>query len=119
MSYAASFRAERWRLAGFYVRDEYLLEISWPDPNGYVSAIPTIPAVLRVIRAACQHAADWPDQPLLQRAMVFDECIEFNGAGMQVRFGSEAAYGLFMLEYVRELKGIVLDECRDVSPAGL
>jgi len=113
LTFARTVRADRWQLGGLSIKPEYEIDARWPAGGTSVSA--TVKIVLHTMWDACQHAADWPNDPLLQRAIVFDEGIEFNGADMQVRFASDTAFGLFVMAYLGVVRRIALEDLHNLN----
>jgi hypothetical protein len=109
--FACTISEKRWCDAGFAIDDRYRLSI--PESELIVDR-PCIKTVLRTIWSACQHSADYSDEPLFQTAIVFYEgTVTFNARAGQVHFATTGGFELFLDDYVRALQKIAIQELKE------
>ena len=109
--FACTISERRWLDVGFAIKENYRLSISESE---LTVDRPCIKTILRTIWSACQHSADYADEPLFQTAIVFyDGAVTFNARAGQVHFATVGGLELFLDDYVRALQRVVAQELRE------
>lgn len=109
--FACTISEKRWRNAGFTIEESY--KLSMPESELTVDR-PCIKTVLRTIWSACQHSADYADEPLFQTAIVFCAgTVTFNTRARQVHFATIDGFELFLNDYIRALQKVVVQELKE------